>query len=114
MKLLIFAMMALIAVLLLMLVRKYTSLEFVSHSRLLFKTWSVRLGAVGALVGVWAQSFPDAALHAWAILPPDIKSFLPPDIVALISPALVVLAILSQYVRQTKLKDKADELKEQQ
>jgi hypothetical protein len=65
--------------------------------------------AAGALVGVWAQSFPDAALHAWAMLPPDIKGILPPNIVAMISPALVVLAILSQYVRQPKLKEKADE-----
>ncbi|HBV8960309.1 TPA: hypothetical protein MD867_004817, partial [Klebsiella pneumoniae] len=55
-----------------------------------------------------------AALHAWAMLPPDIKNLLPPNIVALISPALVVLAVLSQYVRQPALKDKADELKEPQ
>ncbi|HGW1608699.1 TPA: hypothetical protein ACNMPT_000572 [Klebsiella pneumoniae] len=52
--------------------------------------------------------------HAWAVLPPDIKNILPPNIVALISPALVVLAVLSQYVRQPALKEKADELKEQQ
>lgn len=32
----------------------------------------------------------------------------------MISPALVVLAILSQYVRQPKLKDKADEQQEAQ
>ena len=82
--------------------------------QLALKTWSVKLGAIGALVGVWAQSFPDAALHAWAVLPPDIKNILPPNIVALISPALVVLAVLSQYVRQPALKEKADELKEQQ
>ncbi|MCP6440525.1 hypothetical protein NL474_29200, partial [Klebsiella pneumoniae] len=78
------------------------------------KTWSVKLGAIGALVGVWAQSFPDAALRAWTILPPDLKNILPPNIVALISPALVVLAVLSQYVSQPVLKDKADELKEPQ
>ena len=110
----IFALLALVAVLVLLLVRKYTRLEFVGHARLLLKTWSVRLGAAGALVGVWVQSFPDAALHAWAMLPPDIKDILPANIVAMISPALVVLAILSQYVRQPKLKDKADEQQEAQ
>jgi hypothetical protein len=113
MKMIIFALLALVAVLVLLLLRKYTRLEFVGHARLLLKTWSVRLGAAGALVGVWAQSFPDAALHAWAMLPPDIKDILPPNIVAMISP-LVVLAILSQYVRQPKLKDKADEQQEAQ
>ena len=110
----IFALLALVAVLVLLLVRKYTRLEFVGHARLLLKTWSVRLGTAGALVGVWAQSFPDAALHAWAMLPPDIKDILPANIVAMISPALVVLAILSQYVRQPKLKEKADEQQEVQ
>ena len=110
----IFALLALVAVLVLLLVRTYTRLEFVGHARLLLKTWSVRLGAAGALVGVWAQSFPDAALHAWAMLPPDIKDILPANIVAMISPALVVLAILSQYVRQPKLKEKADEQQEPQ
>ena len=110
----IFSLLALVAVLVLLLLRKYTQLEFVGHARLLLKTWSVRLGAAGALVGVWAQSFPDAALHAWAMLPPDIKDILPANIVAMISPALVVLAILSQYVRQPKLKEKADEQQEPQ
>ena len=131
MKMIIFALLVLVAVLVLLLLRKYTRLEFVGHASLLLKTWSVKLGAIGALVGVWAQSFPDAALHAWAmlplahaylrddhvldaVLPPDIKNILPPNIVALISPALVVLAVLSQYVRQPALKEKADELKEQQ
>lgn len=108
MKMIIFALLVLVAVLVLLLLRKYTRLEFVGHASLLLKTWSVKLGAIGALVGVWAQSFPDAAL------PPDIKNILPPNIVALISPALVVLAVLSQYVRQPALKEKADELKEQQ
>ncbi|HAZ3449843.1 TPA: hypothetical protein QHC20_004458 [Raoultella ornithinolytica] len=111
MKMIIFALLTLVAVLVLLLLRKYTRLEFVDHARLLLKTWSVRLGTIGALIGVWAQSFPDAALHAWAMLPPDIKNILPPNIVAMISPALVVLAVLSQYVRQPALKDKADELK---
>ncbi|HGN8849048.1 hypothetical protein [Klebsiella grimontii] len=114
MKMIIFALLALVAVLVLLLVRKYTRLEFVGHARLLLKTWSVRLGAAGALVGVWAQSFPDAALHAWAMLPPDIKDILPANIVAMISPAMVVLAILSQYVRQPKLKEIADEQQEAQ
>lgn len=106
----IFALLALVAVLVLLLLRKYTRLEFVGHARLLLKTWSVRLGIAGTAIGVWAQAFPDAALHAWAILPPDIKNLLPPNIVAMISPALVVLAVLSQYVRQPALKDKADSL----
>ncbi len=63
MKMIIFALLVLVAVLVLLLLRKYTRLEFVGHASLLLKTWSVKLGAIGALVGVWAQSFPDAALR---------------------------------------------------
>ncbi|MBL3466832.1 hypothetical protein ELP57_28805, partial [Klebsiella pneumoniae] len=77
MKMIIFVLLVLVAVLVLLLLRKYTRLEFVGHASLLLKTWSVKLGAIGALVGMWAQSFPDAALHAWAMLPPDIKNILP-------------------------------------
>jgi hypothetical protein len=42
MKMIIFALLALVAVLVLLLLRKYTRLEFVGHARLLLKTWSVR------------------------------------------------------------------------
>lgn len=89
---------------------RYTSVEFVTHARLLFKTWSVWLASIGAALGAGFQAFPDAALHAWMILPPDIKSYLPPNILSFISPAIVVLAVLAQYVRQPKLKDKRDQL----
>jgi hypothetical protein len=104
MKMIIFALLALVAVLVLLLLRKYTRLEFVGHARLLLKTWSVRLGAAGALVGVWAiisgcssSCLGDAAA--------GYQRYSAANIVAMISPALVVLAILSQYVRQPKLKD---------
>ncbi|WP_228263543.1 hypothetical protein, partial [Klebsiella pneumoniae] len=99
MKMIIFALLVLVAVLVLLLLRKYTRLEFVGHASLLLKTWSVKLGAIGALVGVWAQSFPDAALHAWAVLPPDIKNILPPNIVALISPAGTVATVSYTHLR---------------
>ena len=52
MKMIIFALLVLVAVLVLLLLRKYTRLEFVGHASLLLKTWSVKLGAIGALVGV--------------------------------------------------------------
>ncbi|UUE33952.1 hypothetical protein LXL84_15535 [Klebsiella pneumoniae] len=49
MKMIIFALLVLVAVLVLLLLRKYTRLEFVGHASLLLKTWSVKLGAIGAL-----------------------------------------------------------------
>jgi hypothetical protein len=105
MKMIIFALLALVAVLVLLLLRKYTRLEFVGHARLLLKTWSVRwelrragwcMGAV--ISGCCAACLGDAAA--------GYQKYSAANIVAMISPALVVLAILSQYVRQPKLKEK--------
>ena len=111
MKLIIFAGFVLLAIIVLLLIRKYSSLEFVSHARLLFKSWSVWLASIGTALGAFVQSFPDAALQAWAILPPDIKGYLPTNILGFISQAMIVLAVLAQFVRQTKLKDRADSMR---
>lgn len=114
MKLILFSAFILSAILALLLIRKYSSLEFVSHARLLFKTWSVWLASAGTALGAFVQSFPDAALQAWSILPPDIKGFLPPNILGFISQAMIVLAVLAQFVRQSKLKDRAESLRDPQ
>lgn len=95
----------------LLLIRKYTSLEFVAHAKLLFKAWSVWLGAISAAVTGYMMQFPNAALDAWNSLPPDLKSFIPPSLLSYISPTLMVMAILAQYVRQNKLKDRADQMR---
>lgn len=98
----------------LLLIRKYTSLEFVAHARLLFKSWSVWLGAISAAITGYMMQFPNAALDAWNSLPPDLKSFIPPHLLGFISPTMMVLAVLAQYVRQSKLKDKADQMRDSQ
>lgn len=101
------------AIIVLLLIRKYTSLEFVEHAHLLWKAWSVWLGGIGAMIGAVVSQFPDAALNAWNTLPPDLKSFIPPHILSYISPAMMGLAIAAQYVRQTKLKSRVDEMRNQ-
>lgn len=93
----------LVAIIALLLIRKYTALEFVGHAPLLHKTWSVRLNALAFTIGGWLVAFPDAAMHAWGILPPDIKSILPPNTMQIISYVLIGASVLSQYVRQNKL-----------
>jgi hypothetical protein len=76
MKMIIFALLALVAVLVLLLLRKYTRLEFVGHARLLLKTWSVRW-ALPARWLAYGRNHSRMPLHAWAMLPPDIKNILP-------------------------------------
>ncbi|EDO5296872.1 TPA: hypothetical protein MO487_000349 [Salmonella enterica subsp. houtenae serovar 43:z4,z23:-] len=108
----IFIAFCLVAIVVLLMAQRYTRLEFVSHAKLLFKTWSVWLASMGAMLGAWIQSFPDAAIQAWTLLPEDIKGYIPHDILGYISQVIVVIAVLAQFVRQSKLKDKAAEMRE--
>lgn len=108
----IFIAFCLVAIVALLMAQRYTRLEFVAHAKLLFKTWSVWLASFGAMLGAWIQSFPETAIQAWTFLPEDIKGYIPHDILGYISQGMVVLAVLAQFVRQSKLKDKAVELRE--
>ncbi|AHF77914.1 Phage holin protein [Sodalis praecaptivus] len=110
MKFLIFIAVVLVAVIALLLIRKYSSLEFVSHARLLFKAWSVWLASAGSAISAWVQSFPDAAMNAWNMLPPDIKSYLPQNYLGMIGAFMVAMAVMSQFVRQKKLLAKKAEM----
>lgn len=96
-----------------LLIRKYTTLEFVEHARLLFKTWSVWLTSLGSAISAWVQSFPDAALNAWNILPPDIKSFLPQQYLGYIGAFMVAMGVIAQFVRQRKLLERKQQLDSQ-
>ncbi len=91
------------AVILLLLIRKYTSLEFVSYAKLLFKAWSVWLASLGSMLCAWAQSFPSAAIDAWSMLPQDIKDILPHNYLGLIGAFMVAMGVMAQFIRQNKL-----------
>lgn len=93
-----------------LLIRKYTTLEFVEHAKLLFKTWSVWLASLGSAISAWVQSFPDAALNAWNVLPPDIKSFLPQQYLGYIGAFMVAMGVIAQFVRQRKLLERKQQL----
>lgn len=98
------------AVILLLLIRKYTSLELVSHAKLLFKAWSIWLSSVGALLGVYLLQAPDALLGAWHMLPDDLKTMLPVNFSQYVSYALIGLGIISQFIRQRKLVEQKQQM----
>lgn len=99
-----------IALLLLLLIRRYSSLEFVHHARLLFRTWSLWLATLGSVTGAWVQSFPDSAMRAWQLLPADLKSVIPADYLGIISTFLVAMAVMAQFVRQRPLVNEREKL----
>lgn len=95
-------------VLLALVLRKYTRLDFVAHVKVLWRAWSVRLSVVSVLLGTMAEQFPQQALNAWAMLPPDIKGMLSPDWLHYISTSLVILAVFAQVFRQPKMRGSDD------
>lgn len=103
MKWLLFLVAVLLAIILLLLLQRFTTLQFVAHARLLFKTWSVWLASVGSALSAWAQSFPQSAVDAWASLPEDIKSFLPHNFLGMLGAFMVAMGVMAQFVRQKNL-----------
>lgn len=97
-------------IIVLLLIRKYTSLEFVSHAKLLFKAWSVWLSSAGALLGVYLLQAPDALLGAWHMLPDELKAMLPVNFSQYVSYLLIGLGIISQFIRQRKLLQQKNQL----
>lgn len=87
------------------LLQRYTKLEFVAHAKLLFKAWSVWLASIGATLSVFLMSAPDTLLSAWSAMPDEIKSLIPSSWLAYIGPGLVMLGVISQFIRQRKLLD---------
>jgi hypothetical protein len=91
------------AIIILLLLQRFTTLQFVSHARLLFKTWSVWLASMGSMLSAWAQSFPSAAVDAWNVLPEDVKSILPHNYLGLVGAFMVAMGVIAQFVRQKNL-----------
>lgn len=94
---------ALVSVLVVLLCQRYTSLEFVAHARLIFKTWSFWLCNTAASLGAIALALPDQVLQFWSSLPAEIKAMLPPNVLSQASVYLLVLGVISQFIRQQKL-----------
>jgi hypothetical protein len=67
------------------------------------KFWSVRLQVAGAAIVTFVQGFPDAFVHIWSALPPDITAAFPSDAIKWIGIAVIAAGIFARVVRQDKL-----------
>lgn len=103
MRWLMFLVAVLMAIIILLLLQRFTTLQFVSHARLLFRTWSVWLASLGSMLSAWAQSFPSAAVDAWSVLPEDVKTILPHNYLGLVGAFMVAMGVIAQFVRQKNL-----------
>lgn len=65
------------------------------------KKLSVIVAAIGAAITGFLLAFPDAALQAWNLLPPDLKNYLPSGLMPKVSFGLFVLSIVGRLLRQS-------------
>lgn len=68
----------LMTILLLLTIRKYSSVEFVHHARLLFKTWSVWLASAGSVISAWCNPFLIPRCAPGSCYRPMPKALFPP------------------------------------
>lgn len=113
MRWLLFIIAVLSVIIILLLMQRFTTLQFVSHAKLLFKTWSVWLASLGSMLSAWVQSFPSSALNAWQTLPEDVKSILPHNYLGLIGAFMVAMGVIAQFVRQKNLVNERQRLEAQ-
>lgn len=113
MKWLFFIIAVLSVIIVLLIMQRFTTLEFVAHARLLFRTWSVWLASLGSMLSAWVQSFPASALDAWNTLPEDVKAILPHNYLGLIGAFMVAMGVIAQFVRQKNLVARKQQLEEQ-
>ncbi len=97
-------------VIVLLIVHKYTGLEFVAHAKLLWKTWSMWLIGAGTALGVYLVAAPDALVQVWLMLPADLKAQLPVNVAQYISYVLIALGLVSKFIRQPKLDQQHKEM----
>ena len=74
----------------------------VPNWRNVLKRWSFRLSTVGTGIVVFAMSAPETALHAWVLLPDDLKTFLPPNFVKGFGIALFIASNIAMFIKQKR------------
>lgn len=88
---------------------KKPKVELVSYWRVLYKTWSLRLGAIATLFLSFGALFPTNAYDIYCMLPYEARQLIPEQAATLLGIALYILSMLSQFIRQKKLVQKLKE-----
>lgn len=69
------------------------------------KFWSLRLAALGVVLQGLLEAIPDAVLHGWALLPPELKIYVPPGVLKVIPLAIMASAVVARLIKQPKLEN---------
>lgn len=79
-------------------------IKLIDEARQWYKFWSVKLQAIGLSIMLVAIEYPGAAIHAWAILPPEMKKLIPTNYLMYVGLTVFVLAIIAVFVKQDNIK----------
>lgn len=82
-------------------------MKLVDNWRTWHRRWSVWLGAIGSCVVSFLICWPDAAITAWNLLPPDLRASIPPQYTPMIGVAIFMVSMLAQLFKQKKLQMKS-------
>lgn len=63
---------------------------------------SVQLGTIATILTGWLVLSPEALLHAWMLIPADLKAVIPPRYMLFIGVGLMALATIARVVHQPK------------
>jgi hypothetical protein len=84
-------------------------LKLLPHWRVLWRSWSVRLNALGILIlGLFAFD-PVALLAVWNMMPNPVRDLIPEQFLSILGALLFSLSLIARLVRQPKLQEKIDD-----
>lgn len=83
-------------------------MKLLPHWRELWRSWSVRLNALGLAILGWFAIDPVSLLAVWNMMPAGVHDLFPSQIISVLGAVLFGLSMLARLVRQPKLREKID------
>lgn len=78
-------------------------MQLIDNWRQCLRFWSVQLQLAGVVLLTVLETFPDAAISIWTILPADIRASIHPDAVRYAGYAIIACSIAARVIKQPRL-----------
>lgn len=85
--------------------------DLLPHWRILWRSWSVRLNALGLAILAWFAFDPVSLLAVWNMMPAAVRDLIPEQFLSVIGAALFALSMIARLVKQPKMQEKIDAAK---
>ena len=84
------------------------NLKLLPHWRVLWRSWSVRLNALGLAILAWFAFDPVSLLAVWNMMPAAVRDLIPQQFLSVIGAGLFALSMIARLVKQPKMQEKID------